>query len=144
MTSIDEHKKKIKEHLEEIEDAIDQGIENKPATIGFHSSACSMQLLELYLHILNKITIGKVIKHDWFKKPQKTQKIEPLIERKLQIQFPIKEQLYNLIYDIEDKRNNLMYGKTSKQEIKNVLTSFQKLKQILIKKLSEEGIKIES
>jgi len=86
MTSIEEHEKKIKEHLEEIEDAIDSGIEKKPITIGFHSSACASELLELYLHILNKIPIGKIIKHDWFKKPQLGQKIEPLIERKLPVE----------------------------------------------------------
>jgi hypothetical protein len=82
MTSIDEHKKKIQEHLEELEDAIEKGIEKKPVTIGFHTFACSIQYLELYLHLINKIPIGKIIKHDWFKKHQKSQRIEPLIERK--------------------------------------------------------------
>ena len=53
MTSIEEHKKKIKEHLDEIDDAINEGIEKKPITIGFHCSACSIQFLELYLHIIN-------------------------------------------------------------------------------------------
>ena len=57
MTSIEEHKKKIKEHLEEIEDAINSGIEKKPVTIGFHCSACSMQFLEIYLHKIDKISI---------------------------------------------------------------------------------------
>lgn len=33
MTSINEHKRKISEHLQEISDAIDEGIENKPITI---------------------------------------------------------------------------------------------------------------
>ena len=51
MTSLEEHNKKIKEHLEEINDAINQGIEKKPITIGFNCSACSIQYLELYLHI---------------------------------------------------------------------------------------------
>ena len=76
MTSIEEHKNKIKEHLEEIDDAIREGIEKRPATIGFHCSACSIQLLELYLHITNKIPMGKIIKHDWFKRPHSNQKIE--------------------------------------------------------------------
>ena len=67
MTSIEEHKKKIKEHLEELDDAINQGIEYKPVTIGFHCSACSIQLLELYLHSINKINISSMLKHDWFK-----------------------------------------------------------------------------
>ena len=143
MAGVDEHISRIKEHLEEIKDAIDAGIENKPATIGFHSSACSISLLELYLHTTNKISIGKVVKHDWFKRPKKEQKIEALIERKLSINFEGKEKVYNLIYDIEEKRDKLCYGKSSKEVIESVLNSFIKLKGILTEKLSREGIKIE-
>src|SRR3990167_5451827 len=101
MTSIEEHKRKIKEHLDGIEDAIEEGIEKRPITIGFHCSACTIELLELYLHSLNKIPFGKVLKHDWFKKPKEDQKKEPLIDRKLKIEFDNKEELYNLIYEIE-------------------------------------------
>ena len=36
MGSIEEHKRRIKEHLELINDAIDKGIEQRPVTIGFH------------------------------------------------------------------------------------------------------------
>ena len=60
MTSTDEHAKKIREHLEQISDAIDHGIEDRPMTIGFHCGACAIQLLELYLHKLNKISIGTI------------------------------------------------------------------------------------
>ncbi|MBS3134940.1 hypothetical protein J4406_01025 [Candidatus Woesearchaeota archaeon] len=130
MTSIKEHKKKIVEHLEEIEDAINNDIEKKPITIGFHCSACSIQLLEVYLHKINKISIGKVIKHDWFKKPKLEQKKNPLIERKLSIKFPKKEEIYKLIYEIEEDRNSLMYGAPKKEKIKKVLKNFQELKEI--------------
>lgn len=142
MTSIEEHKKKIKEHLGEIEDALEEGIEKKPVTIGFHCSACSIQLLELYLHILNKIPAGKVLKHDWFKKPKQEQKIEPLIERKLQIEFPQKQLLYNLVYEIEENRNNLVYGKSDREQIKKVLGYFLKFKEVIFKLLENEGFKI--
>ncbi len=130
MTSIDEHKKKIQEHFDELEDAIEEGIEKKPVTIGFHTSACSIQYLELYLHLTNKIPIGKIIKHDWFKKPQKTQKIEPLIERKLPIEFEKKQEIYDLIYELEDERNILMYGKPETVQIKKVIETFYKIKEI--------------
>ena len=142
MTSIDEHKKKIKEHLDEIDDAINEGIENKPATIGFHCSACSLQFLELYLHIIKKIPIGKVIKHDWFKKPKPEQKKEPLIERKLPAIFPKKEEIYNFIYEIEDERNSLMYGKPEENQIKKVIESFLKLKEIFMELYKNEKIEI--
>lgn len=138
MTSVDEHKKKIKEHLEEIEDAINQGIERKPVTIGFHCSACSIQFLELYLHKINKIPIGKVIKHDWFKKPKPEQRKEPLIERKLSIQFPKKNDIYDLIYEIEEERTSLMYGKSTKKQIKKTIEYFNKLKDIFKELLENE------
>ncbi len=138
MTSIDEHKKKIQEHLDELEDAIEEGIEKKPVTIGFHTSACSIQYLELYLHLTNKIPIGKIIKHDWFKKPQKTQKIEPLIERKLPIEFEKKQEIYDLIYELEDERNILMYGKPETNQIKRVLETFYKIKEIFTELFKNE------
>ena len=130
MTSIEEHKKKIKEHLDEIDDAINEGIEKKPITIGFHCSACSIQFLELYLHIINKLSIGKVIKHDWFKKPKIEQKKEALIERKLSLDFSRKEEIYGLIYSLEEERNSLMYGKPAEEQIKRVINNFLKLKEI--------------
>lgn len=142
MTSNEEHLNKIKEHLDEIEDAIKEGIEKKPITIGFHCSACTIQFLELYLHATNKIPIGKIIKHDWFKRPKKEQKIEPLIERKLPVQFENKEEIYNLVYDLEDERNTLMYGKASEKQIKSVIETFNRIKQIFKELFKNEGIKI--
>ncbi len=122
--------KKIGEHLKEINESIDEGIENKPVSIGFHCSACALQFLEVYLHITNKIPIGKVIKHDWFKKPQEKQKKEALIERKLAVIFPRKEEIYSLIYELEEERNTLVYGKPTDIQIKKVIEVFLKLKEI--------------
>ena|SRR3989344_2219951 len=142
MTSIEEHLNKIKEHLDEINDAIEEGIEKKPITIGFHCSACAIQFLELYLHALNKISIGKVIKHDWFKRPQTEQKILPLIERKLPVEFSKKAKIYNLIYELEEERTILMYGKPVKGQVKKVLEIFQKIKEIFMNLLKNENITI--
>ena len=143
MSSTEEHKKKIIEHYEIIGDAIDYGIEQRPTTIGFHCSACIIQLLELYLHKLNLISIGKMIKHNWFKRPKLGQKIIPLIERKLPVNFPDKETIYDLFYDIEDLRDNLIYGKGQLKEIEKVLESYSKAKTMIIEKLEELGEKIE-
>ncbi|MGB9708041.1 MAG: hypothetical protein ACPLXC_01805 [Candidatus Pacearchaeota archaeon] len=142
MTSINEHKKKIIEHLEEINDAIEEGIEKKPITIGFHCSACAIQFLELYLHAINKISIGKIIKHEWFKKPLPEQKKEPLVERKLMVEFPEKQQIYSFIYELEENRNTLMYGKSEPGQIKAVLETFLKLKELFISLLKNVGIEI--
>jgi len=142
MTTIEEHKNKIREHLEEIDDAIEEGIEKKPVTLGFHCSACAIQYLEFYLHITQSIPIGKVIKHDWFKRPQTSQKKEPLIERKLPVSFKEKEIIYDLIYNLEEERNILMYGKPSKEQIIKILSTFLKIKEIFIKLLGKENVEI--
>jgi len=140
MSSKENHLKKIEEHLEEIRDALDEGLEKKPITIGFHCSACSVELLELFLHQSNKITIGKVLEHNWFKRPNAGQKKDALADRKLGIDFPDKDQIFELIYTIEEKRNNLIYGSPIKEDIEAVLQAFNQLKDILRKKLQMEGI----
>jgi hypothetical protein len=142
MTSLEEHKKKIKEHLSEIDDAINEGIEKKPITIGFHCSACAIQLLETYLHATNRILPGKIIKHDWFKRPQNEQKKEPLVDRKLKVDFPNKADIYELIYELEEGRTILVYGKPAEEQIKNVIETFLKIKQILGEMLKNERIEI--
>ncbi|MBI5002837.1 hypothetical protein HZC31_05600 [Candidatus Woesearchaeota archaeon] len=143
MASIALHKKHIKEHIEEINEAIDKGIEKRPATIGFHTSACSTELLELYLHKKNIITTGKTVKHNWFERPKAEQKIKPLIERKLDVDFPSKKDIYDLIYRIEENRDNLIYGNSKTEQIELVLKTFMQLKERMIKELKELGEDIE-
>ncbi|MFH0837267.1 MAG: hypothetical protein V1870_04010 [Candidatus Aenigmatarchaeota archaeon] len=137
MGAIRDHKRRIREHLDEIESAIIVGIENKPVTIGLHTSACAIELLETYLHKEGKIPIGKIIKHDWFKRPLPGQKIEPLIERKLMVSFAEKDKVYNLIYKIEENRTNLVYGRATKEQIETVINSFMELKSILLEKIGD-------
>ena len=138
MGSLSEHKRRIREHLDEINDAIDYGIEKKPITIGFHTSACGIELLELLLHKFNLIPFGKIIKHNWFKRPKPEQKVEPLIDRKLPVIFQSKDKIYDLIYTIEENRDNLLYGKCTKSQIELVLNNFMRLKEIIYKELKEE------
>lgn len=143
MGSLAEHKRRIKEHMDELQDAVNIGIEKRPITIGFHTSACAAELLEMYLHIANLISSGKLINHSWFKRPKEGQKIEPLIERKLPVNFVRKESVYDLIYSIEENRDNLIYGKCTKVQIEATYSIFQKLKDILQKMIEERGEKIE-
>jgi hypothetical protein len=143
MTSKENHLRKIREHLDEIKDAIDEGIENKPITIGFHCSACAIELLELFLHQINKIQMGKVLEHNWFKRPSPEQKKEALVDRKIGVEFSGRKEIYELIYTIEDHRNNLIYGNPNKTEIEKVINAFNKLKGFIIEKLQQKGVEIE-
>ena len=143
MTAQTIHKAKIKEHLQELQDAIAIGIESRPATIGFHTSACAIDLLELYLHKTGKIPIGMQVKHEWFKRPKPGQKIIPLAERNLKSTFPHQEEIFELLYTLEEKRNKLIYGHSTPSEITQTLSSFEKLRQILMPLLVEAGETLE-
>ena len=143
MTSIQLHKEQIKEHVQEINDAIAIGIEKRPVTLGLHTSACSISLLETYLHKLGKISIGAIIKHEWFKPPKPEQKLAPLAERKIEAEFPFKQELFSLMYTIEEHRNKLIYGKPTNAALTAVFNSFQKLHEIIREKLKELGEEIE-
>lgn len=137
------HKARIQEHLQVIKDAIAVGIESRPATIGFHSSACAIDIVELYLHKTGKIPVGMQVKHDWFKRPLPGQKIMPLAERHLKADFPQKKNIVELLYTLEEKRKKLIYGHSTIAEIKQTQESFEKLKQILIPLLQEVGESLE-
>lgn len=143
MTSIQIHKEHISEHIQELADAIAIGVEKRPATIGLHTSACAIEFLEIYLHILGKISAGAMIKHEWFKAPKPGQKIAPLAERKLGVDFPAKEDILSLLYIIEEERNKLIYGKPTKAGIDAVLGAFQKIHTIIKEKIQEAGEEIE-
>ncbi|MBI4139441.1 hypothetical protein HY483_00595 [Candidatus Woesearchaeota archaeon] len=144
MTSISIHKEHIKEHIQELRDAITIGIEQRPATLGLHTSACSISLLELYLHKLEKIQGGTMIKHEWFKEPQIGQKIIPVAERKITAEFPHKEKIFKLLYIIENNRNKLIYGKPILTSIQTILEAFQKLHAIIKEELAKKGEDIET
>ncbi len=142
MTSIEEHKKKIIEHLEELSAALEIGKEKRSSTIAFHCSACSMQFMELYLHATHKITMGATLKHEWFKRPKPEQKKESLIERHISLDIPQKEEIYECIYQIEEERNSLMYGKPTEKQVIKVIVAFNTLRKIMENLLQNVSVKI--
>ncbi|MDP3640650.1 MAG: hypothetical protein Q8R53_05645 [Nanoarchaeota archaeon] len=142
MASRDIHKQHIEEHLQEVEDALAIGKERRPVTLGFHASACSIELLELYLHVLGKISSGAMLKHEWFKQPRPEQKMKPLAERKLGIDFPHKQEILSLLYVIEEERNKLIYGKPRMEALEGVLKAFQRLHTLIKKELEAWGEEI--
>ena len=143
MAAKEVHREHIREHTQILAEAIAVGIEQRPATIGLHTSACAIDLLELYLHALEKITPGTMIKHEWFKAPKPEQKSAPLAERKLGVVFPHNDEILSLMYLIEEERNKLIYGKPRSHVIEAVLTAFKKLRTIISEELAKQGESIE-
>lgn len=121
---IESHKENLKESLLVIEESIIKGLIERQRTIGFHISAASADLLEILLHKDNLIDPGFIIKHEWLKSKN-------LIKEKFPFDFPKKQEILNLIYKIEEKRNTLCYGKPQKIEIiQEALDNFNKLKKL--------------
>lgn len=143
MTAIKVHVARIKEHMLVLKEAIAAGVEYRPATIGFHTTACAIDLIELYLHKAGKIAIGSQIKHSWFKRPHAGQKIMPLAERNIKVEFPHKKEIIELLYSLEEKRNKLVYGSSPVTEIKETVEIFKKYKNLVKDMLTEQGEEIE-
>ncbi len=143
MTAQKVHKARIEEHFQVLREAVAIGIEQRVATLGLHTSACAIDLLETYLHKIGKIPIGMQVKHDWFKRPHPGQKIVPLAERKLPMDFPQKEAILELFYTLEENRNILVYGHATKDQLLSSFNAFRRLKELLLKMLAEQGEEIE-
>lgn len=143
MAAKEVHKSHINEHLQELQDAIALGKDKRPATIALHVSACSIDLLELYLHCLGKVPLTIMIKHQWFKAPKEGQKIAPLAERKLEVDFPHKQELLSAMYVIEELRNKLIYGKPTTTAVETILNAFNKIHTVTKTELETMGETIE-
>lgn len=121
---IEDHLRNIKESLEVIEESIQKGVQERQRNIGFNTSVAAVEMLEVFLHKINLINPGTVLKHDLFNSIKKA-------KEKLNFNFPEKEKIINLISDIETKRNLLCYGKPQPlSAVESVLESFNKLKTL--------------
>jgi len=121
---IESHLRDLKESLDVIEESIEKGLVERQRNVGFNTSAACADMLEILLHKKDLIDPGFVIKHDWLKSKNK-------VKKKFPFDFSKKEEILDLIFKIEEKRNILCYGKPQKVEyIQEVITSFNKLKEI--------------
>jgi len=123
---IESHLENLKESIKEIEDAITEGLTKKQRTLGFHTSAAAIDILEIILHENNLIDPGFVIKHEWLNSKRKT-------SEKLHFDFPKKKEIIKLIKNIEEIRNKLCYGRRQDEEILgDLVKNFNKLKEIFL------------
>jgi len=119
---IEDHLINLKESLDVLDYCRETGYDEKQRTIGFHTSSACADMLEILLHKKNLIDSGFMIKHEWFKAPNK-------VKEKLSFDFPKKKEILNLAKRIEEKRNLLCYGKKQSPEfILENLEDFNKIK----------------
>jgi len=118
------HQKNLQESLAVIRESIEKGLLERQRNIGFNTSAACADMLEILLHKKHLIDPGFIIKHEWLKSKNR-------IKEKLSFEFPKKTEILNSIYEIEEKRNLLCYGKPQKIEtIQEVINTFNKLKKL--------------
>ena len=123
---IESHLENLKESIKEIEDAITEGLTKKQRTLGFHTSAAAIDILEIILHEKNLIDPGFVIKHEWFNSKRK-------ISEKFSFDFPNKKEVIMLITNIENIRTKLCYGRRQDKKIlEDLIKNFNKLKDIFL------------
>src|SRR3989344_7976038 len=121
---IESHLENLKESINEIGESITKDLTKKERTLGFHTSAAAMDILEIILHKNNLIDPGFIIKHKWFNSDKK-------IKEKFPFHFDNKERILNLIKSIESIRNNLCYGKRQEEKVlEKLILDFNKLKRI--------------
>jgi hypothetical protein len=121
---IEDHLRNINESLEVINESIQKGIQERQRNIGFNISVASTEMLEVFLHKLNLLNPGSLIKHEWFSSVRKA-------KEKLTFNFPEKEKILGLLYEIESKRNIFCYGKPQPIEaISEIIKLFNKLKSL--------------
>ena len=123
---IESHLENLKESVREIESAVKVGLSEKQRSIGFHTSAGAIDMLEIIFHHFNLIDPGFVIKHEWFNSAR-------LVEEKIPFIFPKKKEILDLIMKVESVRNKFCYGKRQDEfSLEEVVHDFIKLKDLFI------------
>ncbi len=127
---IEQHEEAFREHIRNIERAIDEGIEENQRNIGFNVSQGSVELFAIFLHKLHLIEgSGDQFDHRIFKNKN-------LIERKLPVDFPLKMKILSIMEKIEFERIALCYGsRKPKSRMEKVLKSFNELREIINREL---------
>ncbi len=131
---IEEHEKAYKEHLENLNQAIEEGIEENQRNVGYNVSQGSVELFAIYLHKLRFIQdSGDQFDHRIFKNKNQ-------IDKKIPAEFPDREKILSLMRDIELERNILCYGRRKQNEkIEKLIKIFNKLRKLINTNLKQNG-----
>lgn len=133
MTTIDEHKKIVKELEEDLNEKIrTKLLAKRQKIIGFATSEGATNLFALLLHIKNLIPPGSNINHRFFVSNKRA-------EDKFKFDFPNKKEILDLMIKQENFREKLCYGKDKSAKIVELaVKNFFKLKSLVEKQIGEE------
>ena len=131
---IEEHENAYKEHLNNINRAIEEGIEENQRNLGYNISQGSVELFAIFLHKLNLLQgSGDQLDHRIFKNKN-------LIEKKIPPVFASKDKILDIMKKIEDERIALCYGnRKPKERIEKTIKNFQELRRIVNENLKNKN-----
>jgi len=129
---IEDHEKAYKEHIDNIDKAIENGIEENQRNLGYNISQGSTELFAIYMHKLHLLeSSGDQFDHRVFKN-------KSLIEKKIPPEFKDREKILDIMRFIEIERNTICYGKRKlKNRIEKLIKKFQELRKLINKNLEE-------
>ena len=133
---IEEHEKVYQEHINNLDRAIEEGIEENQRNIGYNISQGSVELFAIYLHKLRLLQdSGDQFDHRVFKN-------KALIEKKIPPEFPDRIKVLRLMKDVELERNAICYGtRKPKIRIDRAIMKFQELRKLINFNLKKLGSK---
>ncbi|MEK6906219.1 MAG: hypothetical protein AABW81_01210 [Nanoarchaeota archaeon] len=133
MTTIEEHKKIVKEFLDDINEKIKANLlTERQKIIGFASSEAAVNLFAIFLHKKKIIEPSFSINHRYFASLK-------IAENKFNFNFINKEKILNLLVDQESYRNKLCYGKEKDADIVNsAVKNLFELKMLIESELEEK------
>lgn len=130
---IENHKIRLRESLELITWAITHGAVHYQRTIGFHSSAAAVDLLNIYLHQENLLDTSSDINH-------RRLRSQRMLKEALPFDFPNKTRTIEILCAIEAARDNLCYGRPQPEpQVEATLAAFAQLRALFGRMGAHEG-----
>lgn len=121
---VENHRIRLRESFEMIAWSVDHDATEHQRTIGFHISAASVDLLNLYLHQAKLTDSSSDINH-------RRMGSEQMLQGVLPFDFPHKDRLITLLCTIEDARTRLCYGRPQPDDVvAAALAAFNEVRDI--------------
>ncbi|MEK6859204.1 MAG: hypothetical protein AABX54_00160 [Nanoarchaeota archaeon] len=133
MTTIEEHKKILKEFIDDINEKIKSNlVSERQKIIGFAASEASTNLFAIFLHKNNLIEPSFNINHRHFSSIKRAEKV-------YKFEFQGKKEIINLLIMQENYRDKLCYGKAKDSKIVNsAIKNLFELKNLIEKEVEEK------
>ncbi|MBI4181639.1 MAG: hypothetical protein HY520_01570 [Candidatus Aenigmarchaeota archaeon] len=133
MTSIEEHKNSIRELVKDITEKMRSNLlVERQQIIGFSASEASCNMLALFLHKRAIISPGFQVNHGYFRS-------EKLAREKIDVDFPEKKRILELLVRQEHFRYQLWYGRArEKSVVEEAIRNMFSLKELIEGELGEE------